>query len=299
LKDVTDKVAFITGGASGIGFGMARVFLGAGMKVVIADVREDHLERSAATLPEASRAHLIRLDVTDRLAMSRAADEAERVFGKVHVLCNNAGVGVLGAAKLATYADWDWGIGVNLGGVVNGIQTFLPRILSHREGGHIVNTSSIGALCPMPGGVVYITAKAAVCGLTEGLRGELAQDGIGVTLLCPGPTATNIHEVGRLRPERYRDSGFGEIEASLAQRNAPEAWMDPLKVGESVLHAIVHNQLFVITHNEFKAGAQQRCAALIASFPSGEPGDERTRGLGFAVTNPIYTEALEAARRDG
>jgi NAD(P)-dependent dehydrogenase (short-subunit alcohol dehydrogenase family) len=292
MRDVTGKVAFITGGASGIGFGMARVFLLAGMRVVIADVRPDHLAHSAALLSGSSDAHFIQLDVTDRAAMAAAADETERVFGKVHVLCNNAGVGILGGAKRATFSDWDWGIGVNLGGVINGVQTFLPRILAHGEGGHIVNTASIGALCPMPEGIVYITAKTAVCGLTEGLRGELAQDGIGVTLLCPGPTATNIHEVGRLRPQRYQDTGFREIEAHLARRTASAVWLDPLRVGQQVLQAIVHNRLFVITHNEFKAGAEERCNALLAAFPKGEVSEERVRALGFAVTNPIYTEAL-------
>jgi NAD(P)-dependent dehydrogenase (short-subunit alcohol dehydrogenase family) len=295
LKQVAGKVAFITGGASGIGLGVTRVLLRAGMRVVIADIREDHLQETAARLQGEPDVHFIRLDVTDRLAMARAADEAESVFGKVHVLCNNAGVGLLGGAKLATYADWDWGISVNLGGVINGIQTFLPRILKHGEGGHIVNTASIGALCPMPDGIVYITAKTAVCGLTEGLRGELAKDGIGVTLLCPGPTATNIHEVARLRPERYRDSGFHDIEAGLSQRTASSLWMDPVEVGERVLDAILHNRLFVITHNEFKEGAQERCKALIASFPKGEVQPERLRALGFEVTNPIYTEELHAA----
>jgi NAD(P)-dependent dehydrogenase (short-subunit alcohol dehydrogenase family) len=294
LKQVAGKVAFITGGASGIGFGMARVFLRAGMQVVIADIREDHLTESAAQLEGELGVHFIRLDVTDRAAMARAADEAERVFGKVHVLCNNAGVGILGGAKLATYSDWDWGIGVNLGGVINGVQTFLPRILEHGEGGHIVNTASIGALCPMPDGIVYITAKTAVCGLTEGLRGELVKDGIGVTLLCPGPTATNIHEVAQLRPDRYRDSGFHQIEAGLSQRTASSVWMDPVEVGELVLQAIVQNRLFVITHNEFRDGAEQRGKALIASFPEGPAQPERVHALGFGVTNPIYSEELES-----
>ena len=294
MKSVSGKVAFITGGASGIGFGMARVFLRNGMKVVIADVRTDHLERSAEELKGNPDAHFLTLDVCDRGAMARAADETLRVFGKVHVLCNNAGVGMLGGIKNTTYADWDWGMGVNLGGVINGVQTFLPHLLAHKEGGHIINTSSIGALLPMPGGVVYLTAKTALLGLTEGLRCELAEDGIGVSLLIPGPTSTNIHEVGRLRPEKFRDSGLGEIEQQLAGRQAPTGWMNPLKTGELVLEAILHDRLFVITHNEFREGAQQRCRAMMAAFPKGEPTAESIAAIGFPVTNPMYAEMLRS-----
>ena len=144
--------------------------------------------------------HHLRLDVTDREAFVRAADETERVFGKVHVLCNNAGVGVLGPIKLAKYDDWDWGLSVMIGGVVNGIQTFLPRILKHGEGGHIVTTSSMGGMLPLSESPIYSTAKAAVIGMCESMRGELAADNIGVSAFCPGPVATNIREVGLMRP---------------------------------------------------------------------------------------------------
>jgi NAD(P)-dependent dehydrogenase (short-subunit alcohol dehydrogenase family) len=298
LKSVEGKVAFITGGASGIGFGMARAFLQAGMKVVVADLRKDHLERSAAEVGANANAHFVQLDVTDRSAMKAAADETEARFGKVHVLCNNAGVGVLGGAKLATYDDWDWGMGVNLGGVINGVQTFLPRILAHGEGGHIVNTSSVGAVLPSGGGIVYLAAKCAVMGMTEGLCAELAKDNIGVTLLCPGPTATNIHEVGQMRPERYRNSGFREIEADLAQRRPPSVWLDPLEVGQQTLDAIRTNRLFLITHNEFKAGAAERFEAILAGFPRGPVDPERVKALGFPVTTPLYAEILERDRKE-
>ena len=296
MDSVSGKVAFITGGASGIGWGMARVFLRNGMKVVIADIRVDHLQRAADELKGERNAHFLKLDVSDRTAMLRAADEAIRVFGKVHVLCNNAGIGLLGGIKQATYADWDWGMSVNLGGVINGVQTFLPQILSHGEGGHIVNTSSIGALLPMAGGVVYLTAKSAIVGMTEGLRAELEEDHIGVSLLIPGPTVTNIHEVGRMRPEKYRDSGFQEIEQQLAQRSAPSVWMDPLVTGERVLEAILHNRLFIITHNEFREGAEQRSKAIMAAFPKGAVSEERIKAIGFPVTNPMYAQMLEPER---
>jgi NAD(P)-dependent dehydrogenase (short-subunit alcohol dehydrogenase family) len=292
LKEVSGKVAFITGGASGIGYGMTRAFLRAGMKVVIADVRQDHLDQCATELRNDKSVHFIRLDVTDRIAMANAADEAERVFGKVHVVCNNAGVGAFGEVTRMTYSDWDWILGVNLGGVVNGVHTFLPRLLAHGEGGHIVNTSSVGAVVPMGGGIAYIAAKSAVMGLTEALRSELSSGEIGVTLLSPGPTATNIHEVARLRPPQYQDSGLADIEQELAGRTAPAAWLDPLAVGELVLDAIRHNRLFVMTHNEFRAGAEARFKAILTGFPQGPVDLARQEALGFPVANPLYAEIL-------
>jgi NAD(P)-dependent dehydrogenase (short-subunit alcohol dehydrogenase family) len=294
LKHVTGKVAFVTGGASGIGLGIAQVLLRSGMKVVIADIRQDHLDRSAAQLHAQGDAHFIRLDVSDRAAMARAAEETERVFGKVHVLCNNAGIGAFGGVKQMTYADWDWVLDVNLGGVINGVHTFLPRILAHGEGGHIVNTSSIGAVVPMAGGIAYVTAKSAVMGMTEALCAELADDNVGVTLLCPGPTSTNIHEVARLRPAKYQDSGLREIERELAERTPSSAWMDPLAVGERVLDAILRNRLFVMTHNEYKAGAETRFKAVLTGFPAGKPDPQRVKALGFPVDNPLYEEIVRS-----
>src|SRR4029078_4868575 len=122
----------------------------------------------------------------------RAADEAELFFGSVHVLCNNAGMGILGPVTLARYDDWDWGLGVLLGGVVNGIQTFLPRLLAHGECGHIVNNASMAGVLPIPGAAIYITAKAAVIGLSEALRSELTGEGLGVCAFCAGPGQTDM-----------------------------------------------------------------------------------------------------------
>jgi NAD(P)-dependent dehydrogenase (short-subunit alcohol dehydrogenase family) len=164
MKDIVGKVAFITGAGSGIGLGMARIFHAAGMKVVLADLDQQHLD---AALPhfraQPQAVHAIKLDVTDREAMAHAADEVERVFGKVHVLCNNAGVGVFGSLLEASYDDWDWALSVNLGGAINGVQTLLPRMLAHGEGGHIVTTSSMSGLLACIGGI-YITSKYALVG---------------------------------------------------------------------------------------------------------------------------------------
>jgi NAD(P)-dependent dehydrogenase (short-subunit alcohol dehydrogenase family) len=290
--DVEGKTAFVTGGASGIGLGMATAFVRAGMHVVIADVRRDQIERACAQLA-GKAVHAIKLDVTDREAFARAADEAEQVFGNVHVLCSNAGIGLLGSAKQARYDDWDWGLGVLIGGVVNGIQTFLPRMLAHGEGGHIVNTASMAGVLPISGAAVYITAKAAVIGLSEALRGELEADGIGVSAFCPGPVQTNIREVGRLRPGRYADTGFEELERELAERPNSALWMDPAECGERVLAGIRRNDLYIFTHREFREGVEERCRALLASFPDEPLNEERAEEIRFLLANPIFGEVLE------
>jgi NADP-dependent 3-hydroxy acid dehydrogenase YdfG len=157
MKNLAGKTAFVTGGASGIGLGIAKALSGAGMNVVIADIRDDHLEAAKAELGVPNRILALKLDVTDRGAFARAADAAEARFGKLHILCNNAGVAVVGPTALATFADWDWVMGVNLGGTINGVVTILPRIRRHGEGGHIVNTASMSGLMPHPGATIYGT----------------------------------------------------------------------------------------------------------------------------------------------
>ncbi|MHC4146815.1 MAG: SDR family NAD(P)-dependent oxidoreductase [Planctomycetota bacterium] len=160
----------------------------------------------------------------------------------------------------ATYADWDFGIGVNLGGVINGIQTFLPRIRAHGEGGHIVNTSSLAALVVMPAFMVmYAASKAAVIALSEALSTELPQENIGVTVLCPGPVKSNIHELGKNRPEQFRqDSGFADAEQQLGQREVSDLWMKPEEVGDRILDAVLKDKLYVITHGEWRDMAAAR-----------------------------------------
>lgn len=273
MRDIKDKVLFITGGASGIGFGITQVLVDAGMKAVIADIRQDHIDEALQHFQrnrQGERVHAIRLDVTDREAMARAADEAEARFGKVHVLFNNAGIDPSGPFKQATYADWDYAMAVNLGGVINGVQTFLPRILRHGEGGHIFSTASLAGLTVMPARMVmYYMAKAAVIAFMESIRGELAADGIGVSVLCPGPIKSRIHESGQNRPERFRaGSGFGEAESTLARRQVSELWMEPAAVGKMCLEAILENKLYVITHGEWREVFQQRVDAILAAMPT-------------------------------
>ena len=295
MDEVEGKTAFVTGGASGIGLGMATAFAAAGMNVVIADLRRDHIAAALERFTELARSgvHALELDVTDRDGFARAADDAERVFGNVHVLCNNAGMGILGPVTAARYDDWDWGLGVLLGGVVNGIQTFLPRLLAHGEGGHIVNTSSMAAVVPIAGSAIYITAKAALVGLSEALRSELGQEGIGVSAFCPGPVQTNIREGGRMRPERFGDSGYTELELQLEERPNSPLWMDPVECGERVLAGIRNDDLYIFTHREFREGADERFRAMLASFPDEPLNGERADAIRFLLSNLIFREVLE------
>jgi NAD(P)-dependent dehydrogenase (short-subunit alcohol dehydrogenase family) len=297
MKEVAGKVAFITGGASGMGLGMARAFSKAGMKVVIADVRRDHLDSAMEHFRGAESGVLpLQVDVADRAAMIRAADETERAFGKVHVLCNNAGVGIIGPLLDATYDDWDWGLSVNLGGVVNGVQTFLPRIRRHAEGGHIVTTASMSGLL---GGVagIYVAAKYALVGFMETLRPELEPLNIGVSVFCPGLVNTNIHEVELLRPERYADTTYkapAETRAEFMKAKILPAGMDPLEVGERVLRGIRRNDLYILTHPEYEPGLRERFAAILASFPiEGPPPPARVAAEAVVLRHPMF-----AAERD-
>ena len=273
MKNVAGKVAFVTGGASGIGLGIAGAFVEAGMKVVLADLRQDHIDEALADFGRrghSKNVHSIRLDVTDRAAMAAAADETERVFGKVHVLVNNAGVGIQGPFKGITYEDWDFGLAVNLGGVINGLQTFLPRIRRHGEGGHVVSTASLAALVPMPAQfVTYVAAKAAVVTISETIRNELLQENIGVTVLCPGPIRTNIGELAKNRPPQFGvGDAFQAAEESGATKVPFPSMMEPSEVGALILNAVRNNELYVITHGEWRPGAEARHAAIIAAMPT-------------------------------
>ena len=279
MKEVKDKVAFITGGGSGLGFGMAAAFLRAGMKVTIADIRQDHLDQALSSLKKFGAVHGIAVDVTDRGAMMRAADETERVFGKIHVLCNNAGVGVGGPLKLATYDDWDWVVGVNLGGVINGVQTFLPRILAHGEGGHIVNTSSMSGVVAHPKGVIYATTKFAVVGLSESLRTELAADNIGVSAFCPGPVNTDFAHAGETRPARLANTGYSATEKARQAHSTSPLYMDAEKAGELVLEGVRKNKLYIFTHSEYGDAIRARCANVVAAIPDYAPNPELVKQI--------------------
>jgi NADP-dependent 3-hydroxy acid dehydrogenase YdfG len=277
MLDVTGKVAFITGGASGMGLAMARSFSAAGMKVAIADIQQDALDAVAAEFKR-SNAEVITLkvDVTDRAEMERAAERTEAAFDKIHVVCNNAGVAVGGPLDAMSYKDWDWVMGVNLAGVINGVQTFVNRIKSHGEGGHIVNTASLAGQMAIPGLGVYNTTKYAVVGLSETLRADLAVHNIGVSVLCPGVVSTNIFNSGRNRPEDLKGetdtaslvltSGIAD-QAQMAQfAQIMASALDPAVVGDMVLAAIQANDAYIFSHPDLQPMVEARFTAMNESF---------------------------------
>jgi len=299
MKDVAGKTAFITGGANGIGLGIARALVNAGANVVIADIRAESLAEAKASLAADDRVETVVLDVTDRAAFAAAADQAEARFGKVHILVGNAGIGIGGQVIDATYDDWDWGMGVNLGGVINGFVTFLPRIRAHGEGGQVVTTASKAALVPIPNASIYIAAKSAVLGLSESIRSELAAHNIGVSAFCPGPVQTAISRSGELRPDQFKEnSGYREFEEKLGERPNSPLWMTPEEVGERVLAGIRRNDLYIITHPEFRDGFRKRADGILAAFPDEPINEQRAQAIGFLLDNKVFDEAIEQGAPD-
>jgi NAD(P)-dependent dehydrogenase (short-subunit alcohol dehydrogenase family) len=296
MQDLPGKTAFVTGGASGIGLGIAKALVGAGMNVVIADIRDDHLAAATAELGHSSRVLALKLDVTDRAAYARAADAAETRFGNIHVLCNNAGVAVVGPTELATFADWDWVLGVNLGGTVNGIVTVLPRIKRHGEGGHIVNTASMSGLMPHPGATLYGTSKGAVVHMIECMRAELEPQGIICSAFCPGAVQSNIADAAKTRPAELSDTGYAEADKRRQQGgNFFHLYMTKEDVGARVLQGILNDELYIMTHSEFRAGVEDRARAMCAAVPDLPENDEYKRTFSVLFRNPIH--AAETARQ--
>jgi NAD(P)-dependent dehydrogenase (short-subunit alcohol dehydrogenase family) len=279
MQQLAGKVAFITGGGSGIGLGMAQVFGGAGMKVVIADVRRDHLEQALATLAASGvAAHGIALDVSHRAAFGLAVQETLALHGKVHLLCNNAGVSIFGPMDAATYDDWDWIMGVNVDGVINGVQSFLPALKAHGEGSHIVNTASMAGLLVGPGMGLYSASKYAVVGMTQSLRLDLAPHGIGVSVLCPGFVRSNIHEAVLSRPKHLAQTGYPVGQEDMKRLDQLlSVGMTPLDVAQAVLRAVTRNDAWIFPHAEFAAELRAEFDAILAALPAAPPNAERMK----------------------
>jgi NAD(P)-dependent dehydrogenase (short-subunit alcohol dehydrogenase family) len=276
MQNLTGKNAFITGGASGIGFAMAQAFLNEGMNVAIADVDAEALARAKVALSGSNaRVFAVQLDVTNRAQYEAVARQVEAELGNVHVLCNNAGVYRGGALDAVTYEDWDWVMGVNVGGVINGLQTWLARIERHGEGGHIVNTASMAGVTTSPGLGVYNASKFAVVGLSEALRKDLEPRGIGVSVLCPGMVRTRILESERTRPAQF-DVKAGDAQAAAAAHSqimnlAMNTGIDPAEVADLVVQGIRNNQFYLFPHPEMKEAARVRIDEMLDAFGEADP----------------------------
>jgi NAD(P)-dependent dehydrogenase (short-subunit alcohol dehydrogenase family) len=266
MQHLKGKTAFITGGASGIGLAMAKAFGREGMKVMLADIEADALAAAVEELRGLQvRVEGVIANVTSRDSLKGAALETIAKFGKIHIVCNNAGVGSGGAIGTVPAKDWAWVTDVNQLGVVYGMEIFAPLIMSHGEGGHFVNTASMAGMVSPPGMEPYCATKFAVVAMSEGWAAQLAPHNIGVSILCPGFVKTRIHESRRNRPADYegdaRPPGFDAGLAAPVLNGIPT---EP--VAERVLEAVRDNDLYVFTHPEMRGAVEARFARILAAF---------------------------------
>ncbi len=283
MEELTGKVAVVTGAASGIGLALTRTFLGDGMKVVMADIEAPALEAAIAELGDGAEVEPFVCDVSDEAQVDALRDRALERFGAVHVVCNNAGVAGGGPIWTQTRADWDWVLGVNLFGVINGVRAFTPLLIEQGEG-HIVNTASIAGMISMPWGGTYNVAKHGVVTLSETLWADLQLAGatnVGVSVLCPGWVQTRIHESARNRP---RDEG-GERTGPTEEQQAMLSHiggliaegLNPLQVAGMVRDAVVAQRFYILTHPHWNPLLSDRFDRILA----GElPGNGALPGMG-------------------
>lgn len=298
MTDINGKTAFVTGGASGIGLGISKALIQRGARVIIADIRDDHLAEAEQAVDNPDKLLTIKLDVTNREQYAEVVQAAETHFGNIHILVNNAGVAVVGPVELASFADWDWTVNVNLMGVVNGVAIVLPKMLAHGEGGHIVNTASMSGLMPHPGAVIYTTTKAAIIGMSEAMRGELEPRGIIISAFCPGPVQSNISEAGKTRPAELSETGYAETDKRRQNINAlAHLFKQADAIGERVCDGIENEELYILTHSEFREGVQERANAMVSAVPDIPEDPGLKEHFGKLLFNPIHSD--EIARHRG
>ncbi|MEV5595470.1 SDR family NAD(P)-dependent oxidoreductase [Streptomyces sp. NPDC052496] len=267
MRELRGRTAVVTGAASGIGRGMAEAFAGEGMRVVLSDVEEAALHRTAAELRDAgAEVHAVVTDVADAADVTALADSALRTYGAVHVLCNNAGVYTGSKPSWeSTLDDWAWILGVNLMGVVHGIRTFLPVMIEQNEEAHIVNTASMAGL--LPGGSLYGATKTAVVSLSETVHLELVESGSRprISVLCPGLVDTDIYHSQRNRPARFPDAGPvpGTWSVDAARQAFKEFGVRPRVIGDEVVRAIREERFYVLTHPEYRDHIKHRTQRIL------------------------------------
>jgi NAD(P)-dependent dehydrogenase (short-subunit alcohol dehydrogenase family) len=259
-----DRVAVITGGAGGIGLALARAFAARGAKLVLADVAEERLARAVKELDgEGATVCGVPTDVTRLASVEALAAEAFRRYGGAHVVCNNAGVAILGPMVQATDADWELTMGINFWGVVNGVRAFVPRLLEQGQGGHVVNTASMAGLVGMQWLGIYCASKFAVVGLSESLERELREADIGVSVLCPMIVATPIAEHTREVLARDRRPSAAVVPPQDQMRGGVIAADE---VARRVVRAVDERRFYVLTHPEQREILRRRAERLDGVF---------------------------------
>jgi len=271
MKDFKDKVAVITGAASGLGLSMAHRFAAEGMKLVLADVEEEALRKVETEFRKAGVPVLgIKTDVARSHDIERLAEKTLATFGAVHVLCNNAGVAPGGVVWENTQADWEWVMGVNVWGVIHGVRTFLPIMLRQDTECHVVNTASVAGMLSVPGMGIYCVSKHAVVTLTECLYHDLQQRGakVGVSVLCPAFVPTGIIDSERNRPAALRNTPrpktAEELERDESSRHAVQSGrITPDQVAGMVFDAITNDRFYILTHPKIKRAIQSRMEDIL------------------------------------
>ena len=268
MRELREKTAVVTGAASGIGRALADAFASEGARVVMADVERGALDTAAAALRGRGAAVLaVPTDVSKAEQVQALADRAVAEFGRVDVVCNNAGVALSGPAWEHTLADWEWLLGVNLWGVVHGVRTFVPLMLKQGGEGHIVNTGSVSGLTSAPFMSVYNVSKHAVVTLSETLHKELETMGaqVKVSVLCPGFVDTRILESDRNRPAGLQNPTSRTHDPTLQEmaRAALAIGMPPARVAAEVVDAIKHERFYVLTHPEFAPRVRERMENIL------------------------------------
>lgn len=292
------RTAFVTGGANGIGIGLVRALLAEGCKVAIADIRQDAIEKALKTLDNQSVMG-VQVDVSSRDAMEKAADEVEAKFGPVSLLFNNAGINLFQTIEDSSYSDWDWVMGVNLHGPINGVMTFVPRMIAAGNGGYIVNTASMAGWLASGAPGIYNTTKFAVRGMSESLRYSLAPHGIGVSILCPGLVKSYIYASDDVRPKELLD-GAKPVDTANVQRLAEfhEFGMEPDVIAARVLDGMRENRTYIFSHPEFKDEVAELFQEYLADFRDlpEDPGFDKRTGF-EKFRRDRYSEARAAARK--
>ena len=266
MKDFAGRTAFVTGGANGVGIGLVRALLAQGCNVAIADIRAAHIDAALRALDN-PRAMGVQVDVSSRADLSRAADAVEAKLGVVTLLFNNAGVNLFQSIEESSYDDWDWIMGVNLHGPINGVMTFVPRMIRAKQGGYVVNTASMAGFLAAGVCGIYNTTKFAVRGLSGSLRASLAQHGIGVSVLCPGLVKSYIYASDEIRPEGLK-AGAKPVNTEFVQRLAQvhEFGMEPDVIAARVLEAMREDRFHIFSHPEFRDELAEMFGEILGDF---------------------------------
>lgn len=300
MTAVDGKIALVTGAGNGIGRALSGALLARGCTVYMTDIRQADLDSAREEFAaHGDRLETVVLDVSDRNAVIALAEQIRAAHGRLHLLFNNAGINHFGPMDEATFDDWDWIMGVNFHGVINGVVAFMPLIKAAAdEGAHIINTASMAAFVPGVGAGVYSAAKFGVRGLTEAMWYALAPKGIGMSMVCPGLVSTNIHNSDEIRPPDLDDASFSSTPEFLERMaQVHSLGMPPAEMARRIIEGVEANRLRIFTHPDHREEVEELHAEVMASFPDEDPeptryGFEQIRRRGNAEARAAGLKAL-------